>query len=105
VTRLRAGSRATLDADSMPQLVWLPDPHARGTARPVPPGELSSAIAPDVRLRGMTIEITRDRATSDLGKRLPWLSEFERASIGRVQSRKPGEFALSPDVLTRGVDP
>lgn len=103
--RLPAGSRAALDADSMPQLTWLSDPNDRTTARPVPPGELPTAIAPGVRLRCMAVEITRERVTTNLGKRLPWLAEFVRMTRKGPQSFSPGAYQLTWYALSKGVEP
>jgi hypothetical protein len=105
VAWLPDGSRAALDADSMPQLVWLPDPNDRSTARPVPPSELSSAIAPGVRLRGMAVEITRDRVTTGLGKRLPWLGEFVRTTRSGLQIFEPAKYQMTWDTLSQGIEP
>jgi hypothetical protein len=65
------GRRAELRPAIMPQLVWLPDLHDPATARPVPPADLPTVIAPDVRLRGAWVEITRDPVTTGLFSVLP----------------------------------
>jgi hypothetical protein len=65
------GRQVPLVAYAMPQLVWLPDPHDPATARPVPPADLPTVIAPDVRLRGAWVEITRDPVTTGLFSVLP----------------------------------
>lgn len=105
VARLPAGTRVALALDNMPQLVWLPDPGNRSSARPVPPADLSGAVAPGVRLRGAWIEITRDRVTRRLGERLPWLAAFVAATRPHLRIFQPGVYQLTWDALSKGVDP
>jgi hypothetical protein len=63
-------------------------------------GELPTAIAPDVRMRAMASEITRHRVTSDLGKRLPWPSEFARLDWAAFRARSP-ESSISVRMYLR----
>lgn len=94
------GHRRKLYPDGpMPALVWLPDPVNFKTMRLVPPDELRTVIAPEIRMRGMWIEITGDDVTKNLFTHLPWLAE----RIGRDRAR--GVLPLPAWSLSRGVNP
>lgn len=99
------GRRVPLAAHAMPQFVWLPDPGNPSSARPVPPTGLADVIAPNVRLRGASIEITRDRVTTGLFARLPWLADRYRGEKKYGVDDMYGVFTLHATNLTRGVEP
>lgn len=97
------GRRIALKPSNMPQLVWLSDPSRPASARPVRPEHLATDIAPDVRLHGAWLEITRDQITTTLGNRLPWLVAFvtPQGSIGAP----PGVYRLYWNSLSQGASP
>jgi hypothetical protein len=58
---------------SVPMLVRFRDPADPKSIERIDPDELSASFGAGVRLKRITVEITRDRVTSGIALRLPWV--------------------------------
>jgi len=72
----RLKPKADIDIDSLPLLVRFRDPNDPKTVERVDPNDLAASFGAGVKLVRATEEITDDRLTTGIEKRLPWLDNF-----------------------------
>jgi hypothetical protein len=101
LSKLRA--KVELRADQLPMLVTFKDIKDPKTVVQVRPEDLSATFGPGVRLASATLEMTDDRVTTGIDKKLPWLGELKakKASLDGDTSLARSSNALA-NVLGTG---
>lgn len=66
----------------LPLLVTFHDPANPRSVAEVAPDSLSKNFGAGVTLESIVVEITRDAATQDLRRRLPWISDLKARTLG-----------------------
>jgi hypothetical protein len=83
-TLAKAQGSAPLTGDLIPMLVTFTDLKDPKTARVVRPGEFPTVFGPGVSFRGARIEMTTDRVTRGIEKKVPWIIGFKGYSGGQL---------------------
>ena len=94
--------RARLPDEFVPTLVTFADLNDPKSAREVGFTEFESVFGPDVHFKGAWIEMTRDSATRDIEKRLPWIVQMKANGLGGRIENHPGQFTINVPYFTRG---
>lgn len=71
-----AGTIATLAPAHYPTMARFRDINDPATIERVDPADLAASFGPGVRFKGITVELTNDRVTTGIGRRLPWLDKI-----------------------------
>jgi hypothetical protein len=83
-----------LPTEYAPEFVWLSDPSDRSTAVPMTVSRVPEFLGAAVRIKRMEIEITSEKFSDEIFKKLPWLAEAwnheRRTGIGS----KAGAYKL-----------
>lgn len=81
LVRLPVGTSGIVPRDLYPTLVCFGDPLISRTVEEVDPDNLSASIGKDCILRKITIELTDDKVSKGLSKKLPWLNRHGAANL------------------------
>lgn len=87
-----------LPEDLYPPLVWMPDPNARESAVPFLARDIAKLIDPSARVVSIQVELTNERISNDIFRKLPWLQsawDEERKHGTRQNPRNFRIFALN----------
>ena len=97
---------ATLRADQYPIMVAFRDIADAGSVYELAPNDLSPPLSPDARVVSMAIEMTRDGATYQVEKTLPWLPDFHDRYFDGDRYERPGKSLANSltktDFMKRG---
>lgn len=84
---------------SYPGFVWLRHRDDVGSAVPVSPSEMPGVIDPSVRVVSVSIEMTRNRPSEEIYKRLLWLERLKGKSVNMVLRDPRGYKLLARDIV------
>lgn len=97
----RVGERADLDCgnpDACPMFVWFDDQADPTSLRRADPATYPEMVGHSVRLRAVTLEITRDEPVRSIEQRLPWLRSVAEGRSTIIPRRvvRPGDGTKKP---------
>ena len=95
-------ARSDMRLSSLPMLVWFRDANDPKTVELADPAELDALLGPGAHLKRAMIETTRDRVTTGIERKLPWLTKRKgaRGTITGAQSSTPNR----PELNLTGIE-
>lgn len=95
--------RAELSGDLIPTLVTFKDAQDPKSVWVISSSEFLAVFGPGVRVRRVSIEMTRDGVTTGITQKLPWLADMERRGLGSTINARPGVFTINVPYFKKGV--
>jgi hypothetical protein len=87
--------RWELPSENLPTLVTFSSPDDSATVKVLRPDQLEQFFGPNVRWRGIVVEMTTDPVTQIIESKLPWVTKLTAGLFGSSISGSPGKFTLN----------
>lgn len=93
--------RWDLPSKDLPTLATFSNPGDPTTAKTLQADQLEQFFGPDVRWRGIVIEMTTDAVTHVIESKLPWVTKLTAGLAGSNVFVSPGKFTLNGPYFKR----
>ena len=100
-TRSQRGRKVELKTEDYPLLVSFALSETPTSVEAVNPANLAGTFGPDVRLRGISVEVTGDAVTSGINDRLSWLEGLKGGYLHGSFTSRGAPLRLSGDAFKR----